>query len=551
MTANQNHTYTLPYSFKFLNTTGTSTATNADLYTTRNAGSTTEAPSDSKAVPEGSTTAQADNTQDTLSINPANKWIQVKLTDVNNVDMLQLAHEVHSINVTTANATDINTLTGNSASQITLQDMEFDAAGHIIGNHSHTYTLPYGFKTITTNGVASNEKGIVSASGTTNVVADNSQDSLAINSGNMWIKLHTDANNDTITISHTAPDTTVANLTKTVIGTETGYSLTPAFGSNFVIPEISYDKTGHISSISSHAVTIPKGKLIQTTAKTNGNVLTTISFTDTTGEIVVDRTNLGALELGTYTAPTGIKTNANTSINASNLTTTSTLATAINILDARIMAEEKARADAIDALDVSDLTNITGKILTNIKQENGKITATNANLVEIALSNYSKGTARTAIEITDSLGAGIGKLECRLDLLEADSSTTGSIKEQISTAIAGVVDGADGAFDTLKEIANWINDSDSAKTGFNAAKRITDLEDKPGFGITSEQINNWDAAEPNDENTVLTTTEFIYKEADGETPEEKVTIQSLIAKVKDLEAEILILKSKHPEETTP
>ena len=551
MTANQNHTYTLPYSFKFLNTIGTSTATSADLYTTRNAGSATEAPSDVKAVPEGSTTAQADNTQDTLSINPANKWIQVKLTDVNNVDMLQFAHEIHSVNVTTANATDINTLTGNSASQITLQDMEFDAAGHIIGNHSHTYTLPYGFKTITTNGVASNEKGIVSASGTTNVVADNSQDSLAINSGNMWIKLHTDANNDTITISHTAPDTTIANLTKTVVGTETGYSLTPAFGSNFVIPEISYDKTGHISSISSHAVTIPKGKLIQTTAKTNGNVLTTISFTDTTGEIVVDRTNLGALELGTYTAPTGIKTNANTSINASNLTTTSTLATAINTLDARIMAEEKARADAIDALDVSDLTNITGKILTNIKQENGKITATNTNLVEIALSNYSKGTARTAIETTDSLGAGIGKLECRLDLLEADSSTTGSIKEQISTAIAGVVDGADGAFDTLKEIANWINDSDSAKTGFNAAKRITDLEGKPGFGITSEQINNWNAAEPNDENTVLTTTEFIYKEADGETPEEKVTIQSLIAKVKDLEAEILILKSKHPEETTP
>ena len=38
---------------------------------------------------------------------------------------------------------------------------------------------------------------------------------------------------------------------------------------------------------------------------------------------------------------------------------------------------------------------------------------------------------------------------------------------------------------------------------------------------------------------------------EGETPEEKVTIQSLIAKVKDLEAEILILKSKHPEETTP
>jgi len=26
--------------------------------------------------------------------------------------------------------------------------MAFDAAGHITENHAHTYTLPYGFKTV-------------------------------------------------------------------------------------------------------------------------------------------------------------------------------------------------------------------------------------------------------------------------------------------------------------------------------------------------------------------------------------------------------------------
>ena len=44
---------------------------------------------------------EAHNTQDTLSINPANKWIQTKLVDTeNDGDVLTIAHEIHSIDET-------------------------------------------------------------------------------------------------------------------------------------------------------------------------------------------------------------------------------------------------------------------------------------------------------------------------------------------------------------------------------------------------------------------------------------------------------------------
>ena len=32
--------------------------------------------------------------------------------------------------------------------EITIQDLTFDVAGHVIGNKEHTYILPYGFNTI-------------------------------------------------------------------------------------------------------------------------------------------------------------------------------------------------------------------------------------------------------------------------------------------------------------------------------------------------------------------------------------------------------------------
>ena len=62
--------------------------------------------------------------------------------------------------------------------------------GHVIGKNTETVTLPYGFKTITTNGRNSNNNTTTLAA-QDNIVADNTQDTLGINSGNEWIKIET------------------------------------------------------------------------------------------------------------------------------------------------------------------------------------------------------------------------------------------------------------------------------------------------------------------------------------------------------------------------
>ena len=73
----------------------------------------------------------------------------------------------------------------------------------------------------------------------------------------------------------TAPTT---NTTKT--GNET-----PAFGSTFSIPEVKYDETGHIASVSTHTVKIPLPSLNAVLSEDNASVITGLSFTDTTGAL--------------------------------------------------------------------------------------------------------------------------------------------------------------------------------------------------------------------------------------------------------------------------
>lgn len=72
-----------------------------------------------------------------------------------------------------------------------------------------------------------------------------------------------------------------------------------------------------------------------------------------------------------------------------------------------------------------------------------------------------------------------------LQALHADKTGEGAtgkmtVAEEADAAVAKVVADAPDAFDTLKEIANWINDSDANAEGYNAAKHISDLEDSVG-----------------------------------------------------------------------
>lgn len=328
ITAKKDHYYTLPFGFKTITTNGRGTSE-----------------TDNTAIPT-ITDVIADTTQDTLAINSGNQWIKID-TDTAN-DKITISHDIHTPNVADTDATDLNTP---ATDTISLQDIAFDKAGHMTENRKHTYTLPYGFKTISTAGTSSTTE-VTSMTSTNSVVADSTQDIFNIDPGNTWIKVTTDAGKDQIVISHEGADTTAANQTATTAGTDTvgttTYKLEPQFGDSISIPEISYDKTGHVSKSSLHGVKIPQGSYTNTPEATNATgVITGIGFTPTTGAITSTSNFLGNIKLGEYTAPDSLTTIDAQSISASTINTDATTATAINTLDARIMAEEKARFDGI------------------------------------------------------------------------------------------------------------------------------------------------------------------------------------------------------------
>lgn len=367
-----------------------------------------------------------------------------------------------------ANGNGLNAAHGNT---ISLYTPIVDSMGHVVGKNTETVTLPYGFKTITTNGRNTDTNATygntTSLSAQANLVADNTQDTLAIDSGDSWIKLVTDASNDKITISHDVKKTSTSTSTAT-LSTETDSTttfdvftytfddrnhfknvdtktitmpnsygkiigdnkadgknvvseatathdtfaiigdnwltstiskdkvtlthdnansvaerkvanVTPAFGSTFTIEDWRFDGKGHMyGGAETHTVKIPQGSYTNTPATTNATgVITDIGFTPTTGAITSTSNYLGAIKLGSYTKPTTIKTLANASITASDFDTNTTLSSAINALDSRIMAEEKARADAIDDLDVAGASNISSsKTISSWSENNGKVNIT-------------------------------------------------------------------------------------------------------------------------------------------------------------------------------
>ena len=431
ITHNQSHRYTLPYGFKTIATNGRSTnvAENA-----------TGTPTTTNVV--------ADNTQDILAINSGNKWIRLD-TNVDN-DSITISHDVHNITTTAKANSDIN----DNGDTITIQDILFDEAGHMTANQNHTYTLPYGFKTIKVTNTASNVvTDAASAILEAGQIADNTQDILTFAASNKWIKLDNNTE-DTIKIGHTVSEIPTSTSTPTLSDESSGktfdvptytydaaghvvalttatytmpnsygkftdgtttssatatfdtftvngdnwlqatvttdnitYShkdanavtaanvsnVTPAFGDTFTITDLVFDSKGHIyaNGNGSHTVQIPKGSYVNTPASTGATgVITGLGFTDTTGAITSTSNYLGAIELGSYTAPTG----------GNGITTTSTLASALSTLDARIYAEEQARTNAIDGLDLGTVTNNTTDKTTTfvsaIGETNGIVTYT-------------------------------------------------------------------------------------------------------------------------------------------------------------------------------
>ena len=310
---NNIETITLPYGYKIIkvNNTEDTIVTSPDILINNNG-------------------QIADNTQDTLTFNASNRWIKF---DNNTEDTIKVGHKLSVLESGSANTLygqvkDLSIAELDVNNQFTIPILRFDEAGHIDFAEQHTITLPENFTNVN---IANNGLNAVIIPNNVdgNLTADTLTDTIKLDSGNRWIKLIADDANNKVSFVHAA----AGNSTNT---TQTGNE-TPSFGSTFLIPEVKYDETGHISAVNTHTVKIPLPSLNKILSEDNASVITGLSFIATAGELTQTNRKVGTLLLTDYTANTD-----STDISASD-----SINEAFGKLQYQINQEELNRANAI------------------------------------------------------------------------------------------------------------------------------------------------------------------------------------------------------------
>ena len=279
-----------------------------------------------------------------------------------------------------ADPTDLN----DGTNTITIQDINFDTAGHVVVNKSHEYTLPYGFKFIKTES-ATNDLSPVLGSTT----ANNTQDTLTISS-DKWIKVvaeEIENGNNVITVSHQSAIPPLGEIH--VLDPEP-----PLFGESFSIPTYHFDNKGHYNARREFNITLPQGSLEDTASTNVANVLTSIDFTPSTGAIKITHENLSQLTLTGYE-----KINNNTDVSAED-----TLSIALSKLQTQIIEEEEARAAAISSENESRVEEIKRiddalNLLNSDASTIGSVANTTATEIAKIVNDNNNGNIDTLNEI--------------------------------------------------------------------------------------------------------------------------------------------------------
>ena len=380
-----------------------------------------------------------------------------------------------------------------------------------------------------------------------------------------WISISTNKSlsDPSITINHASP---TDNTTQ--IGETTAKTL--KFGDSFKSYNFGIDEKGHINNAKTNSVDITMPSLSITNG-TAGNVLTSLEVSADGQSIVANSSDIGTLTLASYAVQGDSKVAVNDSIN-----------NAFGKLQGQI-----------NALDFADTNANTTQFISKITQTDGKINVERHNAGDLVLTGYSVATAKAAITATDTINSAFGKVEYRLNILQADSTQEGSVAYQIAKIVN---ENNNGSIDTLNEIAAWIGNDKTGVAKIN--KDISDLKtdvsklkDSVGEKTVSAQINEalfindkaiyalasdlsnsnqrieeleshvdtWNAAEANVQsdwnesdttsdayilnkpdltNIVETTSQFDYTVGDTTN---QLTIAQLVAKVAELEATIQTL----------
>lgn len=267
-------TVTLPYGYKALSSPKGLVTDTKDLYITIN--NKEDGNNTVTVSTKIDSSCSAKSTQDTIKITPVNKWIQTKVENDEGTDTIKIAHGTHAIITAAKSKSDLNGGSGSSLDDdnITLQDLEFDEAGHVTHNQKHTYTLPYGYKTISTSKINNtNDKdlyttitpgskqdntadtsGAAAPSDIKDCIAKNTQDKLTISPVNKWIQIKT-INDD----KEKGDVVELAHEIHAIDGTSTETDLNNAQLVGFVVKDLAFDNAGHATKNITHRYTLPFG----------------------------------------------------------------------------------------------------------------------------------------------------------------------------------------------------------------------------------------------------------------------------------------------------
>lgn len=258
-----------------------------------------------------------------------------------------------------------------------------------------------------------------------------------------WISVSTNKSlsDPSITINHINP---ADNTTQ--IGETTAKTL--KFGDSFKSYNFGVDEKGHINNAKTSSVDITMPSLAITNG-TAGNVLTSLEISTNGQSIVANSSDIGTLILASYAVEGDAKIAINDSIN-------------------KAFGKLQGQIDALDFADTG--ANIT-QFISKITQTDGKISVERHNAGDLALTGYSVATAKTAITAADTINSAFGKIEYRLNVLQADSTQKGSVAYQIAQIVN---ENNNGSIDTLNEIAAWIVNDETGVAKMN--KDISDLK---------------------------------------------------------------------------
>ena len=198
------------------------------------------------------------------------------------------------------------------------------------------------------------------------------------------------------------------------------------FGSSIKLPKLFADRAGHIVKEETFSVSIPKGSYANTK---EGNVFTSLSFTDTTGALRSEKSYLGTLALGEgYTINNKLNT----------ITKDTTLNDSINKL----------------------IDNSDSKYNTLLGQSN---------------NSFGKDTVPTLYGLRQGINTdrnSISNLSSKIDILNGAVSTTNSVAYSIKQAI-DKLDKADNKVD--KQFVTAVEEKDGLITVSRSALQENDL----------------------------------------------------------------------------